>query len=101
MNTLAVSSVYITNHTEQRLVAAAGAGDISTVRKLVRKNIPTGVLNTYGHTALHVASLGGHSEVVRILLEAGADVNQKTGHNVSPLHVAARSKCFCTVNISG
>ena len=58
MNTLAVSGVYISRHTEQRLVAAAGAGDISTVRKLLRKNVPTGMLDTYGRTALHVASLG-------------------------------------------
>ena len=34
----------------------------------------------------------GHSEVVRILLEAGANVNQSVGSNVSPLHAAARSR---------
>lgn len=53
-----MSDVYIADHLEQRLVAAAGSGDISTVRKLLRKKIPTTVIDEYGRTALHVASAG-------------------------------------------
>uniref|UniRef100_A0A0B6Z487 Uncharacterized protein n=1 Tax=Arion vulgaris TaxID=1028688 RepID=A0A0B6Z487_9EUPU len=75
---------------EQRLVAAAGSGDISTVRKLLRKNVPTSTIDEYGRTALSFACSGGHSEVVRILLEADADVNQKLGSNVTALHIAAK-----------
>ncbi|GFO49489.1 ankyrin repeat domain 54 [Plakobranchus ocellatus] len=91
MNTLSVSDIYISKQTEQRLVAAAGAGDISTVRKLLRKHVPTNILDTYGKSALHMASLAGHSEIVRILLEAGAQVNQTIGSKVTPLHAAARN----------
>lgn len=42
-------------------------------------------------------SIGGHTEVVRMLLEAGADVNVKQSGLVSPLHLAAKgnfSKMF-------
>lgn len=37
--------------------------------------------------------VGGHSEVVNILLEADADVNQKLGSGVTALHMAAKSRC--------
>ena len=53
-----MSDVYIATHVEQRLVAAAGSGDISTVSKLLRKKIPTTVMDEYGRTALSAASVG-------------------------------------------
>jgi ankyrin repeat protein len=32
----------------------------------------------YGRTALHLAAMNGHLEIVKLLLEHGADVNAKT-----------------------
>lgn len=41
-------------------------------------------------TALHLAALAGHLEVVKLLLDAGADPNaREAGDNASPLHLAA------------
>jgi ankyrin repeat protein len=38
---------------------------------------------------------GGHAEVVRMLLEAGADANVKQSGLVTPLHLAAKGfYCF-------
>ncbi|KAI8778947.1 ankyrin repeat domain-containing protein 54-like [Biomphalaria glabrata] len=79
-------------HFEQRIVSAAGSGDISTVRKLLRKKINVTATDVYGRTALSFASKGGHAEVVKLLLESNADcVNQKIGYSATPLHLAARN----------
>ena len=44
-----------------------------------------------GYTPLHLASQNGHGEVVRKLLESGADANAFTGTGVSSLHFAAQA----------
>ena len=43
-----------------------------------------------GYTPLHWASALGHSNVVDLLLEAGASVNQRSGSGESALHRASR-----------
>jgi ankyrin repeat protein len=45
----------------------------------------------YGRTALHLAAMNGHLEIVKLLLEHGADVNAKTkeGYGYTALHSAA------------
>ncbi|EKX40794.1 hypothetical protein GUITHDRAFT_75194 [Guillardia theta CCMP2712] len=42
-----------------------------------------------GNTALHRACRRGHSNIVRMLIEAGADVNKPNSKQQFPLHVAA------------
>ena len=42
-------------------------------------------------TLLHIASLRGQIEVVRLLLDSGADVNIRNANNDTALHFAARS----------
>ncbi|CAN0445344.1 unnamed protein product, partial [Ectocarpus fasciculatus] len=51
------------------------------------------------YTPLHRAALGGHSEVARVLIKAGADKDARTGgRGETPLHLAARKVClsFCS-----
>ena len=40
-------------------------------------------------TALHLASLAGHTEVVRILLKGGSNRNLKNNNNMTALHLAS------------
>lgn len=48
----------------------------------------------YGH-ALQAASRGGHSEIVQLLLDNGANVNTRNGADrMTPLHIAIeKSRC--------
>ncbi|CAE7351920.1 ANKRD50 [Symbiodinium natans] len=46
-------------------------------------------LNVNGRTPLHTAVQGGHSGVVRVLLEARSDLNSVDRHGCTPLRMAA------------
>jgi len=87
------------------LLAAIVEDDIAAVRKLLRADA-TLVLQTVpqpklyksgifhwlyrGDTALHLAAAGYRVEIVRLLLESGADPNAAGNHRgSSPLHYAA------------
>jgi ankyrin repeat protein len=46
---------------------------------------------TRGDTALHCAAFWGRSEIARLLIDAGADVNALNDEKSTPLHNAARA----------
>jgi ankyrin repeat protein len=77
---------------------ACAAGDVDLLRRLlasdpvlVRATNPKGQYP--GWTGLHTASLAGHLDAVRLLLEHGADPNaRERGDNTYPLHWAAASR---------
>lgn len=54
-----------------------------------RRALPINACNSLGETALHVASATGRTEMVRSLLDAGANVNMITAsEGRTPLHLA-------------
>src|SRR5687768_5006398 len=57
------------------LLAAARKGDAAAVEALLDKGVEVDFKNSYGATALSYAADRGHVEVVKVLLEHGADVN--------------------------
>lgn len=66
-----------------RLLLAAGAD-------------PTAQDPQHARTALHMAAVGNDHELVKIILDAGIDVNIRNVHNTIPLHVAlARGAKLC------
>ncbi|UYV75383.1 hypothetical protein LAZ67_13000071 [Cordylochernes scorpioides] len=48
------------------------------------------VLGQTGNTALHLAAEGGHADVVRVLVEAGAPANDENTEGYTALHLAAK-----------
>ena len=67
------------------------AGDLAEIGRLIEAGANVNVINRLDVTPLMIASGYGHTEVVKLLLEAGADVNAKAsiaGKDYTPLSVA-------------
>ncbi|WCR53196.1 MAG: Actin-binding protein [Wolbachia endosymbiont of Ctenocephalides orientis wCori] len=45
----------------------------------------------YGRTPLHLAALRGHLDVVKSLIEKGADAKAEDKHGHTPIHLAAEN----------
>lgn len=74
------------------IVKAAREGDLAEVRRLVESD--RALLNVetrYGNSALSVAVSTRNLEMVRFLLEQGADVNRQGQRRLAVLHVACQS----------
>ena len=70
----------------EQLRRAAGAGDAAWVRVLPAAGADVNSANAYGATALAYACDKGHLEVVKVLLDKGANLDSKdTFYNQTPL----------------
>lgn len=68
------------------LFHAAAEGDVARVKALLDGGMDPDTANRYGATALTFASDKGHTEVIRLLLERGAEPNvTDTFYNQTPL----------------
>ena len=85
-----------TRMTAPRLGRLVADGDVEAVRAAVQDS-PRLLSATVerdgqgGWTPLHLAVAEGHAEVVRLLVEAGADLSARTEHGRDPLHTALES----------
>jgi len=80
------------------LIRAADRGHVEIIRELLKTDIRVNHINKIGWTALHEAIILGdggerHTEVVRLLVDAGADINLPDKDGVSPL-AHAKNKGF-------
>ncbi len=82
----------------QSLIAAASSGDVEMASRLLDEGANIDELSSMG-TALHAASLRGHTEMVRLLIRRGATLDAE--HNLlgTPLHAAARFNNVAVLNI--
>jgi ankyrin repeat protein len=84
----------LTNLEEQNNIEglhhAISNGDIEGVIRLIDYYPYTATVDARHRTALAIASESGNSEIVRILLQAGADVNEKDIDGFTALVVAIR-----------
>jgi ankyrin repeat protein len=84
-----------TRMTAQRLARLIEAGDVDAVRTAVAESphLLTHAVERDGQdgwTPLHVAVAECQAEIVRLLVESGADLAVRTEHHRTPLHVALR-----------
>ncbi|MCX5924698.1 MAG: ankyrin repeat domain-containing protein [Candidatus Dependentiae bacterium] len=97
---------------QETLFEGADEGDATMVHKALASGIdPNTILTTplryqddIGRTALHIAAdqgsteNKGHAEVIRILVQRGADINGKDSEGNAPLHYAAGRSQIGAVN---
>lgn len=74
----------------QKLNAAAFAGKLAEVERLLASGADPSSKDKDHYTPLHEASQVGHVEIAKRLIEAGADINAKDRFGCQPLHEAAR-----------
>ncbi|XP_074542093.1 ankyrin repeat domain-containing protein 6b isoform X2 [Halichoeres trimaculatus] len=72
----------------ERLLIASHKGQADNVVQLINKGAKVAVTK-YGRGPLHLAAYKGHSEVVRILLKAGCDLDIQDDGEQTALHRAA------------
>lgn len=64
----------------------ASSGQVEEAKRVVQLEHGLSMRNTEGSTPLHQACWNGHIEVVKVLLQAGADIEVRDGaHNGTPL----------------
>ena len=81
-----------TQPAESPVADAAQTGDVAEVRALLQQGADVNAAQTDGLTALHWAAMNNHTDIIDVLLYAGATVKPLTRvGGYTPLHLAARS----------
>jgi len=71
------------------LLEAAVRNDIDEVRRLLKKDVNPDSTNEDGLTALHQCCIDDNEEMMKLLIEFGANVNAEDNEKWTPLHAAA------------
>lgn len=58
--------------------------DLEGTQEAILQGVDLNELDTFGHTALHWAVFGGYEDIVKVLLEAGANPNVLSKDGVTP-----------------
>ncbi|KAL5011832.1 hypothetical protein ScPMuIL_010383 [Solemya velum] len=90
MASIRISKIYVDSDVQYRLLTSAQKGEIGTVTKLLRLKVNPNIRDEQHVTPLAKACSGGHAEIARLLIEAGADIEAIMPNNVTALHLAAR-----------
>jgi len=70
---------------------AVRAGDVTTVKRLLREGADARATNRYGVTPLAIAAENGDAATIDLLLSAGADANGTLSNGQTMLMIAART----------
>ena len=74
-------------HGESALMLACIKGHLPMARLLIKREAD---VNHPGWTALHYAASGGHTEIIRLLLDENAYIDAESPNGTTPLMMAAR-----------
>uniref|UniRef100_A0A803KLS0 Double zinc ribbon and ankyrin repeat-containing protein 1 n=1 Tax=Xenopus tropicalis TaxID=8364 RepID=A0A803KLS0_XENTR len=86
-----VSIIWVTNEDRKLLkeVGPKGEGNIAVVEELLDEGADPNCCNNEDRPVLTVAVLNGHNQVIPVLVQKGADIEQQSGpHNNTALHEA-------------
>jgi ankyrin repeat protein len=81
------------------LAAAGGEDDAAGVKLLLKFKARVDARGRLNRSALHVACLAGNPQIAQALLEAGADVNARDEHGITPLIEATRAGSIETLRM--
>jgi ankyrin repeat protein len=73
------------------LILMAARGEEVAVIKLLSDGVPVDATNEVNHTALKAAAWNGQFEMIRLLIERGANVRHRNAHGFTALHCAVGS----------
>lgn len=84
------------NAAYQGLHAAAGSGDVAVIHKLIAQNAKIEERDAGGRTPVHVAAFASQDEALRVLAEAGADLNalERQAYDVITIAAVANDLAF-------
>ena len=87
------------DHPEEALLLAARSGDKKKVAELLKAGVnpDTASRNSYG--ALGYAGIGGHLEIMKLLIAHKADVNRRARFMKTPLNVTAGSSHIASAKL--
>ena len=87
------------DHPEEALLLAARSGDKKKVAELLKAGVSpdTASRNSYG--ALGYAGIGGHLEIMKLLIAHKADVNRRARFMKTPLNVTAGSSHIASAKL--
>jgi ankyrin repeat protein len=69
---------------DKKLLDAVKNGDKKGVEAALTEGANVNATGDFNNTALNYAADGGHTDIVILLIEKGADVNNKGGSDMSP-----------------
>jgi len=76
------------------LIEASELGAVDAVRMLVANGADVSAIDEFEASALHRAALFGFADIVKVLVDAGAALNLKTGNGSTPLTWAIEGRQY-------